>query len=513
MNSEFRDSGRRRVFFSSTLTGFVLAVSIFQGEILQSAEGGLMAGAAKVDITKDGPVNGRLHARALVVKSEQETVVLVTLDVVSLGMIGHIDNGYLGRVRERCEKELGIKPNSIVINTSHCHGVPADDTDDRTVRAITQAVKNIEPVKVGIGVGYEDRISENRRYKLKNGMTIDARHAYSMPADEDVAEIGPIDPQIGVLRLDRLDGSTLAVVYNFAMHPIQNVPGKENTADVTGFSSEVIEDNLDKGAVALFVQGCGGDINPIFYKHTDSQRDAETLGNTLGLSTLKAVRKIKCTSDERLKLIHEMAEMPRADLAGRIEEMEAEKLRLAGTLGGTSLNLKTFLPLVVKYRLSTEFPSYYSHTYLLEKELGRKGLEQLDAENRNNIAAYIRNIQTMEQLTRVNTNLRLLKMHHKQNIDAGKRTVDVELIGMRVGDFVLTTFPGELTVQIGLNIKQASPHKTTFVAGYTNGYIYYCPTAEQLKNRGYAQEDSDCILAPEWQKKYEARAADILSRL
>jgi hypothetical protein len=478
-----------------------------------SADAALMAGAAKVDITKEGPVNGRLHARALVVKSDDETVVLVTLDVVSLGMIGHIDNDYLGRVRERCEKELGIKPTSIVINTSHCHGVPADDTDARTVRAITQAMKNLVPVKVGIGVGHEDRISENRRYKLKNGMTIDARHAYSMPADEDVAEIGPIDPQIGLLRLDRMDGTTLAVVYNFAMHPIQNVPGKENTADVTGFSSEVIEDNLDEGAVALFVQGCGGDINPIFYKHTDRQRDAEVLGNTLGLSTLKAVRKIKCADDKRLKLVHEVAQMPRADLAPRIEEMEAEKLRLAGTLRGTSLNLKTFLPLVVKYRLSTEFPSYYSHTYLLEKELGRKGLEQLDAENRRNIASYIRNIQTMEQLTRVNTNLRLLKMHHQQNIDAGSRTVDVELVGIRIGDFVLTTFPGELTVQIGLNIKKASPHKLTFVAGYTNGYIYYCPTAEQLKNRGYAQEDSDCILAPEWQKKYEAQAAAILGKL
>lgn len=495
-------------------TLIVLAtLGVTAGAAVRPAGAALMAGAAKVDITKDGPVNGRLHARALVLRNDEETVVLVTLDVVSLGMIGHIDNGYLGRVRERCEKELGIRPTSVVINTSHCHGIPADDTDDRTVRAITQAVKNLEPVRVGVGIGHEDRISENRRYRLKNGMTIDARHAYSMPADEDVAEIGPIDPQIGLLRLDRLDGTTLAVVYNFAMHPIQNVPGKENTADVTGFSSEVIENNLDAGAVALFVQGCGGDINPIFYKHTDRIRNAETLGNTLGLSTLKAVRRIKCADDERLKLIHEVAQMPRADLSGRIAEMEDEKLRLAGSLRGTSLNLKTFLPLVVKYRLSTEYPSYYSHTYLLEKELGRKGLENLDAENRNNIAAYIRNIQTMEQLTRVNTNLRLLKLHHKQNIDAGRRTVDVELIGIRIGDFVLTTFPGEVTVQIGLNIKKASPHRNTFVAGYTNGYIYYCPTAEQLKNRGYAQEDSDCILAPEWQKKYEARAAAILSRL
>ena len=71
----------------------------------------------------------------------------------------------------------------------------------------------------------------------------------------------------------------------------------------------------------------------------------------------------------------------------------------------------------------------------------------------------------------------------------------------------------ELVVQIGLNIKAKSPHGSTFVAGYTNGYIYYCPTAEQLENRGGAQEDSDCMLAPEWQAIFEKKAAELLNRL
>ena len=84
---------------------------------------------------------------------------------------------------------------------------------------------------------------------------------------------------------------------------------------------------------------------------------------------------------------------------------------------------------------------------------------------------------------------------------------------MRIGDFTLITFPGELTVQIGLNLKKATPHSNTFVAGYTNGYIYYSPTAEQLQNVGGAQEDSDCLLAPEWQKIFEEKALELLTRL
>jgi len=87
------------------------------------------------------------------------------------------------------------------------------------------------------------------------------------------------------------------------------------------------------------------------------------------------------------------------------------------------------------------------------------------------------------------------------------------VVGLRVGNFRLITFPGELTVPIGLNLKKAAPHPNTYVAGYTNGYIYYCPTAKQLKNAGGAQEDSDCMLAPAWQKIFEDKALQILNQL
>ncbi len=145
--------------------------------------------------------------------------------------------------------------------------------------------------------------------------------------------------------------------------------------------------------------------------------------------------------------------------------------------------------------------------------MGREHLRKLDAENRKNIAAYHENIRIMEELTRVQANLDLLKMHHEQNVAAGAETIEVEVVGLRVGDFVLVTFPGELSVQMGLDLKRASPHERTFIAGVTNGYIYYTPTAQQLENRGGAQEDSDCLLAVEWQQLFVAKALEILNRL
>ena len=495
----------------------LLAAAVWAGSlcspVAQAAT--LRAGAAKVDITnrEAGPVNDPLYVKALVLKSEATTAVLITVDAVAIGEIGHIKNDYLPNVRARLEKELGISPTNVLANASHCHGVVCADVEERTIQAVKAAAKELVPVKVGAGEGREDRIMENRRLKLKSGREADVRHAYSLPPDDEVAEVGPVDPQIGILRLDRLDGRTLAVVYNFACHPIMGVPGGANTADVTGFASQVIEDNTSDGTIALFLQGCGGDINPVMYKDVEHPRSGEPLGNLLALSTLKALRKIECREDGRLTVLNETIALPRGDRTQRIFDLEAEQQRLLKSLQGTSLNLKTFLPLAVKYDVSGEFPSYYSHRYLHDKALGRSDFAKLDAENRRNMKQYIQNILTMEELTRVGTNLALLRKHQAELVAAGKRTIDVELLAVRIGDFTLATFPGELTVRIGLNLKQKLNRPYTFIAGYTNGYIYYAPTAEQLANVGGAQEDSDCILAPEWQKKYEDKAVEMLKKL
>jgi len=479
----------------------------------------LLAGVAKVDITNvdAGPVNDPLYAKALVLKSGDTTAVLVSVDAVAIGEIGPIKNDFLPKVRGALESELGIPKGSVLINASHCHGIVCTDVAERTIAAVKEAHAKLVPVTVGVGTGHEDRIMENRRLKLKSGRVADVRHAYSLPPDDEVAEVGPVDPQIGILRLDRAEapGGTLALLYSFACHPIQGVPSGGNTADLIGFASKTIEENLGEDSMALFFQGCGGDINPAQYKDVENPRSGEPLGNLLGLSTLRGARKIECREDRRLVVRSEMLTLPRRDQTERIASLEAEQRRLLASLQGTSLNFKTFVPLYVKYGVSGEFPSYSSHRYLQEQKLGRSDLAKLDADNRRNMQAYLQNVLTMEELTRVQTNLALLRKHQASLIASGKRTVDVELAGLRVGDFSLTTFPGELTVQIGLNIKKQFPEaqSRTFVAGYTNGYIYYAPTAEQLQNPGSAQEDCDSILAPEWQALYEKKAIEILRGL
>lgn len=449
--------------------------------------------------------------KALVLSRGSTNAVIITLDAVAVAEIGSIRDPYLAEVRAALSGSFGIAPESVLVNASHCHALVADDIAARTIEAVKLAWEGRVPVKAGAGVGHEDGIMENRRLKMKSGAEIDVRHAYALPPDDEVAAVGPIDPRIGLLRFDRIDnGQPLAVIYQFACHPIQGVPGGGNTADLTGFASQVIEANLGDGsATALFLQGCGGDINPVLYKSVNLPRDGEMHGNKLGLSVLAGLRQIETKVDVPLAITSETLTLPRADLASRIAEMEKEIDVLVDSLKGTKLNFETFLPLYVRYHLNGDFPSESSHRYLQDEMLKKEDWKTLDANNEAAMEAYLRNIRVMEDLTRRQINLALLERHQAANVKAGK-TVEAEIVRLQVGEFRLVTFPAELTVEVGFGIREKSPHPLTFVSGYTNGYLYYAPTAEQMKNRGGAQEDSDCLLAPEWQGIFETAALRLL---
>ncbi len=492
----------------------LILASILLLVVPQSRSAQLRAGAAKIDITRESARTGDpLYTKALVLSDGTTTSVLLAVDAVAIGGIGSIRDDFLPNVRKRLQQELGIDPAKVLVNASHCHGIVTPQVEDRTVAVVKEAFAKMEKVKVGSGVGFEDSIMENRRLVLKNGRQIDVRQAYSLPPDEEVAAVGPVDTEIGILRVDREDETPLALVYNFACHPIKGIPSGGNTADLSGLASQVIEENLGHGAIALFVQGCGGDINPIEYKQVDLPRDAQPLGNQLAISTLKAARQIKTHQATTLSMVNHVVPLPRADHAKRITELETEQQQLLKALRGTSLNFKTFLPLYTKYKVAGEFPAEYSYRYLRDEQIGRDNLKKLDTRNRKDLERYLKNVYTMESLSRLAINKALLEKHHKRNQEADMKPIEVEVVGLRVGDFRMVTFPGELTVPIGLNLKQQSPHERTFVAGYSNGYIYYAPTAEQLKNVGRAQEDSDCLLAPAWQKIFETKALKILKDL
>ena len=100
-------------------------------------------------------------------------------------------------------------------------------------------------------------------------------------------------------------------------------------------------------------------------------REAEPLGNRLGLSTLRGLRKIKTTDDDRLAIFNHDLALPRSNLAERIVQQEEQQQVLMNSIGGTTLNLKTFMQLSNKHGLADAFPTYHASRYMHEENRGR----------------------------------------------------------------------------------------------------------------------------------------------
>jgi hypothetical protein len=486
----------------------------------------LRAGVAKSEITTCEPgvtVNDPLYAKALVLDDGKTKAVIITMDVtaiggrkISQGMLPDVGEEFLPNLRERLERELKIPGGNVLVNASHTHPpgrmlCSDDEQVARTFDAVRRAMENMVEVRIGSGSGCEDRISINRTLRLKNGRHWTIRHSNPCPPDEEVEGLGPVDPEIGIIRIDRLDGTPLAVVYNFACHLLFGDYQGHITANIPGYASRVIEDSLGNGALALFLQGAAGDVCDVTFKAFSRPRDVECLGTLLGLSTLKALREIK-TKDATLNVISETIKLPRrTDIPERVKALRQEQSLLLESLRFTSLNFKSFMPLYMKYKLNPDYPSDYAFSYLQAQQTGDSKFAGMDSFNRKNIDKYLSNIQAMETLTRIQDDIATLEKHQEINDESGEDTVDAEVTGIKIGDCVLISNPVEALTEIGLNVKKASPYKNTFMAAYSNGYLHYGAPADYYDKGGY--EVTECLLAPEWQVIYEKTAIEIIRRL
>jgi len=486
----------------------------------------LLAGVAKSDITnseKGVKIKDPLYAKALVLDDGKTKAVIIAMDVtaiggrkISQGMLPDVGEDFLPNLRNRIQKELKIPGCNVLVNASHTHPpgrmlCSDDEQVDRTFDAVRRAMENMTEAKIGAGVGHESRISINRNLRLKNGKQWAIRHTNPCPPDEEVESVGPIDPEIGIIRVDRLDGSPLAVVYNFACHPLFGDSKGAVTANFPGFASKVIEETLGGGAMALFLQGAAGDVCDVYFKDFNRPRNVEQIGTILGISTLKAFRGIEA-KDAKLNVVSETIRLPRrTDIPERIKALQEEQDELLESLRSTSLNFKSFLPLFIKCGLNPDYPLDYSYRYMQSENTGSDEFTAMDSLNRKNLGKYLNNINAMEKLTRIQDDISTLKKHQAINEDSGEDTVNAEVMGIKIGDCVLITAPFEALVEIGLRVKKSSPYKHTFMAAYSNGYMHYGAPAEYYEKGGY--EVTECLLAPEWQGIYEQQVCEIICKL
>lgn len=473
----------------------------------------LRAGTAVRAITAAGvPVHDPLHARVLALDDGVTQAVLVVLDAVAIGGIGEVDDSFLPELRRRLDAAPGIDPRGVLVSATHTHPpgrllCAPDELLERVAAAVAEAWARREPVVIGAGIGPESSGSINRTLRLRDGRQWTIRQAYPCPPDEEVASLGPLDPEIVVLRVDRPDGSPLAVLFNWACHPLLGVADSSVTANFPGVACRVIEEHLP-GATALFVQGACGDVTELLYKDNLRPRDAEPVGLRLALSTLRAWRDA-ATGPADLALASATIGLPRrTDSEARIAELLAEQQRLLDGLRLCPLNARSFLALYPRYALEPTHPADYAYRYL--HHAGGE-LRALDEQNRAAVAKYLSNLRAMEALSKLQDDLATLRRHQADHRAAGGADVPAEVTALRLGGCGLITCPAEPLTAIGLALKAVSPLRPTLVAGLTNGYLHYAAPAADYGLGGY--ETTECLLAPEWEERYLRAAARLLEQV
>ena len=111
-----------------------------------------------------------------------------------------------------------------------------------------EADAGLQPARIGCGWG-ESTIGVYRR-ETRDGRDV----LGEVPGH-------PIDPSVGVIRVDDLDGSPIATVFRYSCHPVTMGPRSAvASSDYPGAARQVVERSL--GGLALFLQGCGGNVNP-----------------------------------------------------------------------------------------------------------------------------------------------------------------------------------------------------------------------------------------------------------
>ncbi len=243
------------------------------------------AACVKVDITPDTPqwlhgyaprrsegVHDRIYHRIAAMDDGTTTFFLVSTDICTVTPSFY--HAFCGKLH----RETGIKPAQVWWSTTHTHSAPhvgpqnlgqlftktlgdrfsiQHDTaywewvTDVLVSGIRQAQSRLEPARLGIGSGTA-HANVNRRQRKADGRIV-----------LGVNPEGPVDRQIGLLRLERLDGTLICLVANYAVHATALGGGnKQISGDVPGFAAEYVEEKL--GGPMLFINGAEGNVAPLY---------------------------------------------------------------------------------------------------------------------------------------------------------------------------------------------------------------------------------------------------------
>ncbi|WP_432714566.1 hypothetical protein [Pedobacter sp.] len=217
--------------------------------------------------------NEDLSVSALAIKADQKTVVIMGMDVCG------INSSFIEPIKQHIYKTFKIPPSAILINASHTHFAPVSQDwstwgepmqypdsiylntviKEAIVKAVKTALKNMKRSSIQFGRG-----------KTNIGMNRSLTGADAL-----------YDNDVDVLVANHTKGGSKDLIFLTGCHPVFDNSGKEGVTISANYPGVVRRHLFDEAGIAnaLFLQGCGGDINP-------KQNSYVKTGDSLALDVL-----------------------------------------------------------------------------------------------------------------------------------------------------------------------------------------------------------------------------------
>jgi len=200
-----------------------------------------------------------METGAVAIQYGDNNVIIITADVCG------VNYSFTQRIKSAIASKHDIPKDAILINASHTHFAPVTQAwttwahfyqrpdssylnnvvGKNMIAVADQAIANMEPASIYFGRG-ETNIGLNRRDNVRKRQ-------------------GPVDRTLDVVKVLNSHQRLLGTIFFAGCHPVFQNKGEESftlSANFPGVARSVLARQTGSEH-NLFVQGCGGDINPV----------------------------------------------------------------------------------------------------------------------------------------------------------------------------------------------------------------------------------------------------------
>jgi hypothetical protein len=239
--------------------------------------GTLLAGGIKPRVSIG--IQDPLYVKALYIETENgKKFVYAVMDILCLSR----------EIGDKCVKlaseKINIPEENIVWTTTHTHTgpytIPLFGEDEKVINkewleklpekfalAVEKAYISRKKAKMKHVQAFCNNVSHNRRIVLKDKRAINTWNIENINI-QTLGSEGPIDPEIGILFFESMEGNPICLIFHFSLHTNANF-SQYFSSDYPGIVYMKMKEKFGSDFISLFIPGACANINPIMgYKET-----------------------------------------------------------------------------------------------------------------------------------------------------------------------------------------------------------------------------------------------------